>query len=138
MDDRSRPRASIFLVDDHPLVRQGLALLLEQAGFAIGGQADGLQAMLAHPGLASAQVVVLDLTLGPASGLESIPTLCRRGLRVVVYSMHEEAAVVRRALAAGASGYVTKGEPAPSVVEAIRAVLAGANYISPRAANLHR
>jgi DNA-binding NarL/FixJ family response regulator len=137
MNDRSRPRVRIFLVDDHPLVRQGLALLLEQAGFAIGGEADGAQGMLAHPGLASAQVVVLDLTLGPASGLELIPTLCRRGLRVVVYSMHEEAAIVRRALVAGASGYVTKGEAALSLVEAIRAVLAGGNYISPRAATRH-
>jgi DNA-binding NarL/FixJ family response regulator len=136
MNDRSRPRVSIFLVDDHPLVRQGLALLLEQAGFAIGGEADGVQAMLAHPGLASAQVVVLDVTLGPDSGLELIPTLCRRGLRVVVYSMREDAAVVRRALAAGASGYVTKSEAAQLLVEAIRAVLSGATYISPRAATL--
>jgi DNA-binding NarL/FixJ family response regulator len=56
---------------------------------------------------------------------------------VVVYSMHEEAAIVRRALVAGASGYVTKGEAAQSLVEAIRAVLAGGNYISPRAATRH-
>ncbi len=135
MNDRSPPRISVFLVDDHPLVRQGLALLLAQAGFAIAGEADNAPSTLAHPGLATAQIVVLDLGLGSASGLELIPALCQRGLRVVVYSMHDEPTIVRRALAAGAAGYVTKGEAAQSLIEAIRTVLAGRNYLSPRAAD---
>jgi DNA-binding NarL/FixJ family response regulator len=135
MNDRSPSRVSVFLVDDHLLVRQGLALLLEQAGFAIAGAAANAASTLAHPGLAAAQVVVLDLGLGPASGLELIPALCQRGLPVVVYSMHDEVTVVRRTLAAGAAAYVTKGEAAHSLVEAIRTVLAGRLYLSPSAAD---
>jgi two-component system, NarL family, invasion response regulator UvrY len=86
MRNQSQHRVSVFLVDDHPLVRQGLALMLEQAGFAVGGEADSLEATLAHPGLTSAQVVVLDLSLDRTNGLDLIPILCQRGTRVVVYS----------------------------------------------------
>ena len=135
MTDESPHRIGVFLVDDHPLVRQGLASLLTQAGFTVSGEADSAQAMLAHPGLASAQVLILDLTLGQSSGLALIPALCRRGLRVVVYSLNEDAPSLRRALVAGAAGYVTKTEAAQSLIEAIRMVLAGGSYLSPRAAD---
>ena len=68
--------------------------MLEQEGFAVSGEADTPQAALTHPGLAAARVVLLDLTLKRANGLDLIPLLCQRGLRVVVYSMHEDDAVV--------------------------------------------
>jgi DNA-binding NarL/FixJ family response regulator len=121
-------------VDDHPLVRQGLAMMLQQSGFNVGGEADCIQGTLDHPGLGSVQVLILDVTLEHASGVDLIPELCRRGIRVIVYSMHEEPAIVSRALAAGAKGYVTKRETAQSLAEAIRTVAAGGSYISPRAA----
>lgn len=129
----SQPRIALFLVDDHPLVRQGLASMLEQEGFAICGEAESPEGTLAHPGLASAQVVLLDLTLDGGSGVELIPLLCLRGLRVVIYSMHEDGGIVRRALQAGAHGYVTKREAARSLSEAIRAVALGGSYVSSRA-----
>lgn len=125
---------TVFLVDDHPLVRQGLTVMLEQGGFAVDGEADSIESTLDHPGLEYVQVVVLDLTLDQASGMDLIPALCRRGIRVVVYSIHEEPAVVQRALAAGASAYVTKRETAQSLAEAVRTAAAGGSYISPRAA----
>jgi DNA-binding NarL/FixJ family response regulator len=125
---------AVFLVDDHPLVRQGLSLLLAQSGFTVSGEADSLEATLTHPGLGTSQVVVLDLTLDRATGLDLIPALCRRGLRVVVYSMHEDPTLVQRALAAGATGYVTKREAAQSLPAAIRTVIGGGASISPRAA----
>ncbi len=134
MKSRSHDRITVFLVDDHPLVRQGLAVMLEQGGFAVAGEAASIRATLDHPGLTSAQVVLLDISLEQASGVDLIPALCRRGIRVVVYSMHEDPGVVRRALAAGATGYVTKREAAQSLVEAIRTVVASRSYISPRAA----
>jgi DNA-binding NarL/FixJ family response regulator len=134
MSDRAQGRITVFMVDDHPLVRQGLALMLEQGGFAVDGEADSIQATLEHPGLRSTQVVLLDISLEDASGVAVIPALCRRGIRVVVYSMHEDPAVMRRALAAGATGYVTKREAAQSLIEAIHAVAGGGTYISPRAA----
>ncbi len=108
--------------------------MLDQGGFEVGGEADSIKGTLDHPSLRSVQVLVLDVTLEQANGLDLIPELCRRGIRVVVYSMHEDPVVVRRAMSAGAAGYVTKRETAQSLAEAIRTVAAGGSYISPRAA----
>ena len=66
------------------------------------------------------------------SGIELIKKLRARGLAVLVYSMHESSTVIRRALDAGAGGYVTKREAAESLADAIQAVLAGSRYLSPR------
>lgn len=124
----------VFLVDDHPMIRHGLTLVLEQAGFTICGEADAPQSTLAHPGLAAARVVILDLSLDQADGIDFIPALCERCLFVIVYSMHEEAAIIRRAFAAGAKGYITKREAALSLATAIETVLNGQTFISQRAA----
>lgn len=131
MSESAPPR--IFLVDDHPLVRAALAQLLAGAGFQPDGQAGGSAETLAHPALAASQLVVVDLALGEESGIELIKKLRARGLAVLVYSMHEGSTVIRRALDAGAGGYVTKREAAESLAAAIRAVLAGSRYLSPRA-----
>lgn len=108
--------------------------MLEEGGFAVAGEADSIQATLDHPGLGSTNVVLLDISLEQASGMDLILALRLRGIRVVIYSMHEEPAVVQRALAGGATGYVTKREAAQSLAEAIRAVASGGDYISSRAA----
>jgi DNA-binding NarL/FixJ family response regulator len=122
----------VFLVDDHPLVREALGQLLAGAGIAVAGQADGNATALAHPALAASRLAVVDLALGEENGIDLIKLLTARGLAVVVYSMHEGSTVIRRALDAGAEGYVTKREAAQSLLEAIRAVLAGDRYLSPR------
>jgi DNA-binding NarL/FixJ family response regulator len=134
MKKPSGTRFAVFVVDDHPLVREGLELVLGQEGFEIVGEAAGIASTLEHPRLASSQVVLIDLSLDRMPGLDLIPELRRRGLLVVVYSMHEDPAIVRRALAAGASGYVTKREGANALAEAIRTAAAGGVYVSPRAA----
>jgi len=126
--------ARLFLVDDHPLVRAGLAHLLQASGFAVAGEAGSISETLAHPALATKPLVIVDLALGDESGIDLIKRLRRRGLSVLVYSMHEGAHVIRSALNAGAGGYVTKREAAHSLAEAIRAVCAGSRYLSPRAA----
>ncbi len=123
----------LFLVDDHAMVREGLAAVLQQSGFSICGQAGSLEEALAHPGLDSADLAVVDLSLGQKSGLELIQELQERRLRSLVYSMHEDSNVVRKAFAAGAAGYVTKREVASCLVEAVHSVLAGNRYVSPRA-----
>ena len=130
MSESEAPR--IFLVDDHPLVRAALAQLLAGAGFKPDGQAGSSAETLAHPALAASQLVVVDLALGEESGIELIKKLRARGLAVLVYSMHESSTVIRRALDAGAGGYVTKREAAESLADAIQAVLAGSRYLSPR------
>ena len=131
MTGPDRPR--LILVDDHPLVRAALAQLLAGAGFAPDGQAGTPAEALAHPALATSRLAVVDIALGEESGFDLIRKLRARGLAVLVYSMHEGPNAIRRALDAGAGGYVTKREAAESLAIAIRAVLAGARYLSPRA-----
>lgn len=122
----------IFIVDDHPLVRDALAHLLAGAGFAVSGEAADEREALAHPALESCRLAIIDLSLGAASGLALIRRLRTLGLSVLVYSMHEESNVILRALEAGAGGYVTKRETAPSLLDAVRALLADSRYLSPR------
>lgn len=124
----------VFIVDDHPLVREWLAnLLREQPDFAVTGQAaeapEGLAAMLSEP----PDVAIVDLSLKGSSGLDLIKELSSHlpGTSVIVLSMHEEVSYAERALHAGARGYVTKRESTDRIVEAIRKVLAGQIYATP-------
>ncbi len=123
----------IFLVDDHPLVRAALVQLLAGAGYESSGQASNPDEALAHPALASSALAIVDLALEKESGVKLIAKLRARNLPVLVYSMHEDSNMVRRALDAGANGYVTKREAAESLMAAIRAVSQGDRYLSPRA-----
>lgn len=125
--------AALFLVDDHAMVREGLVAVLQQAGFRVCGQAGSRAETLNHPGLAAAQLAVVDIALGEDNGVDLVRRLHARGLPALVYSMHEDSNVVRKAFAAGAVGYVTKREVASCLVEAVRSVLAGKRYVSPRA-----
>jgi DNA-binding NarL/FixJ family response regulator len=124
----------VLLVDDHPLVREGLTALLEQEGFTPCCEPEGGAQVIACLGAVSPDLAVVDLSLGDESGLALIPALRDRGVPVVVYSMHEDPSHVERAFAAGAQGYVTKREVIETLVQAIRAVLAGRTFVSPRAA----
>jgi len=134
MTAESSSAGKLFLVDDHPLVRQGLAAVLSQAGFTICGEANSGGETLQHPQLAESNLAIVDLALGDENGTDLIPVLRARGIRVLVYSMHEEPSRVTGAVAAGAAGYVTKREVGQYLVEAVRAVLAGRLFLSPRAA----
>lgn len=129
----TRKRARVFLVDDHPLVREWLAGIIALEGdLEICGQAEDAAAALAAISLARPDVVVVDLTLPRGSGLELIKDL-RAGsaaLPLLVLTTHEEVSVAERAFRAGANGYVVKRESGPNIVEAIRAVLAGKFHAS--------
>lgn len=121
----------IFIVDDHPLVREWLGNLLRlQADMEVTGEAadsvHALEAMAEDP----PDIAVVDLTLERGSGLQLIKDLADRvpEVRAVVLSMHEEIGDVERALRAGARGYVTKRESTGQIVNAIRQVHAGRIY----------
>lgn len=118
----------VLLVDDHPVVRMGYARLLEQAGdLAVVGEADDAETAYASvPGL-KPDVVVTDLSLPGMGGLELIRRLCARdpALRVLVFSMHESALLVRRALENGARGFLPKSAAPNRLVDAIRDVFRG-------------
>jgi DNA-binding NarL/FixJ family response regulator len=131
--DGRRP-IRVLLVDDHPAVRQGLALLLAREEITVCAQAEDCTQARRSAESSSAQVALVDLSLGSESGLELIADLEARGLPVLVYSMHEDGENVQQALAAGARGYVTKREMHRVLTEAIREVAAGREYLGPRAA----
>jgi DNA-binding NarL/FixJ family response regulator len=127
-------KSRVFLVDDHPLVREWLASMVAlEPDLEICGQAEEVSAALASVPLARPDVVVVDLTLPRGSGLELIKDLHAQfpTLRLLVLTTHDEAAVAERAFRAGAHGYAVKRESGPRIIEAIRAVLAGKFYASP-------
>ncbi|WP_243439173.1 response regulator transcription factor [Fundidesulfovibrio soli] len=127
------PGMRVFLVDDHPAVRQGLALLLGQERHTVCGEAGGKAEFLERVGASGAQIALVDLSLGEESGLALLEELRRRGIPALIYSMHEDAETIERAFAAGAGGYVTKREVSSVLLDALAEVAAGGRYVSPRA-----
>jgi len=125
----------ILMVEDHPLVRDGLRVLLAQSGIEVCGEAESRAEALAVLQSTAPDLVMVDLTLWGESGLDLIRDLPKGGTPppVLVYSMHEDWLHVSLALQAGAQGYVTKRELSEVLLEAIRTLSEGGLYISPRA-----
>ncbi len=126
-------RSRVFLMDDHPLVREWLASMIAlEPDLEICGQADEADGALAMMASARPDIVMVDLTLPRGSGLEFIKDLRARfpKVRLLVLTTHDDAAVAVRAFRAGAHGYAIKRDPGPRIIEAIRAVLAGKFYAS--------
>lgn len=124
----------VFLVDDHPLVRDWLKSLLQmEPDFEVIGEADEVATALLAMEEKLPNVAIVDLSLKRSSGLDLIKTMRSRlpGIRILVLSMHEEISDVERALRAGARGYVMKGESSGQIVPAIRQVHAGKIYATP-------
>ena len=126
-------RARVFLVDDHAIVRQGLAELInDQPDLMICGEADGPAQTMKLIGAAAPNIVVLDITLNGGDGIE----LCRQikethpDIAILMLSMHDEQLYAERALRAGAIGYVMKSAPQETVMAAIRKILGGQMYLS--------
>lgn len=124
----------IFLVDDHPAVREGLQILLSRYGITVCGEAGDCSGAVAGIAAQRPDLALVDLSLCNESGLELLKLLRPSGLKMLVYTMHDDARQIRAALSAGASGYVTKRELTETLREAIAAVLAGTSYLSPVAA----
>ncbi len=129
----SREKHRIVIVDDHPIVRQGLAQLIDQEDdLHICGQAeDAHEAMRAIRQL-NPDLVIVDISLRTTSGIDLIKDIKTQfpTLPVLTLSMHDEALYAERALRAGARGYIMKQEAPAEVVAAIRRVLAGTTYVS--------
>ena len=127
--------ARILLVEDHPIVRQGLAMLInEEAGLEVCGQAEDVAGGLAAVESLTPDLVVVDLFLKGSDGLELVKALRERRptLPTLVLSMHQESLHAERVLRAGAKGYVMKEEATDNVLRAIRKVLGGEIYVSER------
>jgi two-component system response regulator NreC len=125
---------TLLLADDHQIVREGLAALLNAVpGFRVVGQAaDGPEAVRQAERL-QPDVLVLDLMLKGLNGLEVARRVRRRGHRtqIIMLSMHRDEAYVLASLEAGAGGYVLKEAGADELAQGIRAVAAGKRYLSP-------
>ncbi|TXC65788.1 response regulator transcription factor [Piscinibacter aquaticus] len=123
----------VLLADDHPVVRAGYQRLLEQDGDIrvvadVGDGAAAYAACIEH----EPDVVVADLSM-PGGGMDLIQRLCQRhdDARVLVFSMHDSSLLVRRALEAGARGYIPKSSPPQRLIEGVRALHAGRRYLAP-------
>lgn len=118
----------LLLVDDHPMVRDGLrARLADVAGFAVVAEAGDAQTALAAARSHRPDLVVMDVALRADSGIELTRALIAEhpGLRVLVLSMYDNPGYVSEAQRAGASAYVLKDSPAEAIIEALRRVAAG-------------
>lgn len=128
-------KRKVLLVEDHPLLRGGLAALINaEPDFVVCGETDCLSAaeQLAHT--SHADVVVVDAMLRDECGLDLIRSLARSDPRLptLMLSMYDEGVYAERALRFGARGYVMKSEPPRTVVAALRQVLSGKIYLSPQ------
>jgi two-component system invasion response regulator UvrY len=123
-----------MLVDDHAVVRMGFRLLLDTtADLRVVAECGSGEEALKSFAEVNPDVVVLDLSMAGMGGLETLSRLLAKwpGVRVLVLSAHEDTAHPRRALAAGALGYLTKRSAAEALIEAIRQVAAGKLFLEP-------
>ncbi|HEX4340808.1 MAG TPA: response regulator transcription factor [Polyangiaceae bacterium] len=132
-----RPHVRVFIADDHPIVRSGLKALVDaQPDMSVVGEAvDGLEALENIPG-ANPDLVVMDLSMPKLGGIETTERLRRAhpSVKVLALTVHEEAEIMQRLLAAGASGYVLKRAAAEDLVRAIRVIAGGGVYLDPAVA----
>ena len=124
---------NVFIVDDHPIVRQGLTQLIEQeADLKVCGEASDVKEARLALSKTLPDVVIVDLSLRDSDGLELIKDIRSkyRQLPVLVLSMHDENIYAERLLSAGANGYIMKQAAADQLLTALRRVLSGGIYVS--------
>ncbi len=132
----SRPkRPRVLLADDHLMVAEALKSLLAPEFDLVGVVEDGL-ALLEAAATLGPDVIVADVTMPRLNGIDALVELRRRGDRVpvVFLTMHRDVSFARRALEAGASGFVLKHSASVELVSAIRAALEGTTYVTPQLA----
>jgi DNA-binding NarL/FixJ family response regulator len=130
-----RARKRIFIVDDHPMMRDGLRALISSEGdLEICGEADDAPQAIEEIEKLKPDLAIVDITLRSTSGLELIKDLQSRAPSVaaLVISMHDESLYAERVLRAGGRGYVMKQEGGKKLMEAIRQVLNGQTFVSPK------
>jgi DNA-binding NarL/FixJ family response regulator len=128
-----QPRHRVFLVEDHPIVRDGLAQLInDEPDLVVCGVGDDIDTSLREIGRSTPDVVVVDLLLADGDGLDLVRAVRDRfpQVRSLVLSMYAESLYAERSLRAGARGYVAKLAPTDTVIVAIRRVLSGEIYVS--------
>ena len=126
----------IMIVDDHPLIRTGLRLLLkEAAGFKVTGEAGSAEEALEKLAAEPVDILILDISMPGMSGLDCIRAarqVCPQ-IRILMLSMHEDETYICKAMRLGANGYVPKASADDELLDAVRTVAEGRFYLSPNA-----
>lgn len=128
-------KSFVLLVDDHPITRKGLRVLIEgQPGFSVCAEVENGEQALACVAATRPDVAIVDISLPSANGIELTRLMKARApeMPILVLSMHDENIYAERALRAGANGYLMKQEAGDSVVPALRKVLQGDVFLSAR------
>ncbi len=126
----SHARITILIVDDHPVVRQGYRLLLEQGGMSVVAEAGDAREAYSAAVEHKPRVIVMDISLPDNSGLDALGRIVARepDARVLVFSIHENPVLMNRARELGAKGYLTKRSLPQQMVEAVRLIAEGGEY----------
>jgi DNA-binding NarL/FixJ family response regulator len=135
---RRTSKRTVFVVDDHPLLRQGLALLInQQQDLEVCGEAEEAQAAMEAIAKRRPDILIVDISLNGPDGLDLLKNIRASypDLPVLILSMHDEAIYAERALRARANGYIMKQEATEKVLVAVRRILHGEVYLSDRMAN---
>ncbi|HEX4122620.1 MAG TPA: response regulator transcription factor [Verrucomicrobiae bacterium] len=135
----NKTKRTVFLVDDHPLVREWLSNLInQQSDLTVCGEAADKAEAIKLIGSVKPEIAVVDISLEEGSGIELIKDIkvTTPDVAVIVLSMHDESLYAERALRAGARGYVMKREVTRNVLQAIRCVLDGKLYLSDKIATV--
>jgi DNA-binding NarL/FixJ family response regulator len=136
--NNSTVKKKVFVVDDHPIVRQGLALLINQEpDLMVCGQAEEMHSALQAIQNFRPDIMIVDISLNGPDGLELLKNVRGKysGMPVLILSMHDESIYAERALRAGANGYIMKQEATEKVLVALRRILTGEIYVSDRVGN---
>jgi DNA-binding NarL/FixJ family response regulator len=131
-------KKNVLVVDDHPLLRQGLALLInQQQDMQVCGEAEEAHAAMQAVTQCRPDIIILDISLNGPDGLELLKSIRASDpdLPVLILSMHDEAIYAERALRARANGYIMKQEATEKVLVAVRRILNGELYLSDRMSN---
>ncbi len=125
----------VLIVDDHPIVREGLdRLLSRQKDLVVCGQAEDASQALNLLETASPDLAIVDISLALGNGLDLVRQMRAKNtdIKILVSSMHDETLYAERALRAGARGYINKQQATAKIVEALRRILGGRIYLSDR------
>jgi DNA-binding NarL/FixJ family response regulator len=127
----------VYVVDDHPIVRQGLGLMINrEADMVVCGEAEEAHSALQALTTLQPDVMIVDISLIGPDGIELVKAIRARNvsLPILMLSMHDESTYAERAIRAGANGYIMKQEATEKVLVAIRRILNGGVYLSDRIA----
>jgi len=126
---------NVLLVEDHPIVREGVTMVLErERDIDVVGAAGTIAEGLRLAAKLRPDVVLLDLKLPDADAVDGVATFARTSPGIVVFTAYDSDDDVFRAIRGGARGYLLKGSPAAEIAQAVRQVHAGESYLSPRIA----